>query len=66
VPRCGKGALAGLSDGVSASALGPRLEAHIAVPGGVYRLSRRQIAEIVSMSSAARSVSARSTPGSCA
>jgi transposase len=46
-PVCGKGALAGLPDGVSASALGPRLEAHIAVLAGVYRLSRRQIADIV-------------------
>ena len=46
-PVCGKGALAELPDGVSASALGPRLEAHIAVFAGVYRLSRRQIADIV-------------------
>jgi len=46
-PVCGKGALAELPDGVSASALGPRLEAHIAVLAGVYRLSRRQIADIV-------------------
>jgi len=46
-PVCGKGALAGLPEGVSASALGPRLEAHIAVLAGVYRLSRRQIADIV-------------------
>ena len=46
-PGCGKGVLAGLPDGVSGSALGPRLEAHIAVLAGVYRLSRRQIADIV-------------------
>jgi hypothetical protein len=46
-PVCGKGALAALPDGVSASALGPRLEAHIAVLAGVYRLSRRQIGDIV-------------------
>ena len=46
-PGCGKGTLAGLPDGASASALGPRLEAHIAVLAGAYRLSRRQIAEIV-------------------
>ncbi|MCA1678075.1 MAG: transposase [Actinobacteria bacterium] len=46
-PVCGKGVLAALPDGVSASALGPRLEAHIAVLAGVYRLSRRQIADIV-------------------
>jgi len=39
--------LADLPDGVSGSALGPRLEAHIAVLAGVYRLSRRQIADIV-------------------
>ena len=46
-PCCGTGALAALPDGVSASALGPRLEAHIAVLAGVYRLSRRQIVDIV-------------------
>ena len=46
-PRCGKGTLAGLPDGVSGSAFGPRMEAHIAVLAGVYRLSRRQVADIV-------------------
>ena len=46
-PRCGKGTLAGLPDGVSGSAFGPRLEAHIAVLAGVYRLSRRQVADVV-------------------
>jgi transposase len=46
-PRCGKGTLAGLPDGVSGSALGPRMEAHIAVLAGVYRLSRRQVADVV-------------------
>lgn len=46
-PGCGKGVLAELPDGVSHSALGPRLEAHIAVLAGVYRLSRRQIADVV-------------------
>jgi transposase len=44
---CGKGTLARLPDGVSGSAFGPRLEAHIAVLAGVYRLSRRQVADIV-------------------
>jgi transposase len=34
-------------DGVPASAVGPRLEAHIAVMAGVYRLSRRQIVELL-------------------
>jgi transposase len=46
-PRCGKATLAGLPDGVSPSALGPRMEAHIAALAGVYRLSRRQIVELV-------------------
>jgi transposase len=46
-PCCRKGTLAGLPDGVSASAFGPRLEAHIAVLAGVYRLPRRQVADIV-------------------
>jgi transposase len=46
-PGCGKGQLAGLPDGVTASMLGPRMEAHIAVLAGVYRLSRRQIADVM-------------------
>ncbi len=46
-PCCGKGALASLPDGVTGSALGPRMEAHIAVLAGVYRLSRRQVADVV-------------------
>lgn len=46
-PGCGRGQLAGLPDGVTASALGPRMEAHIAALAGVYRLSRRQIADIM-------------------
>jgi len=41
-PGCGRGVLP-VADGISASAFGPRLEAHIAVLAGVYRLSRRQI-----------------------
>jgi len=44
---CGKATLAGLSAGVSASAFGPRLEAHIATLAGVFRLSRRQVAQAV-------------------
>jgi transposase len=47
-PRCGKARLAELPDGVSGSAFGPRLEAHIATLAGVFRLSRRQVADVVS------------------
>jgi transposase len=47
-PCCGKPRLAGLPDGVTGSAFGPRLEAHIATLAGVFRLSRRQVAEVVS------------------
>jgi transposase len=39
--------LAELPDGVSGSAFGPRLEAHIAVLAGAYRLPRRQVADVV-------------------
>jgi len=39
--------VAGLAEGVSASAFGPRLEAHIAILAGVYRLSRRQVCDVV-------------------
>jgi len=46
-PGCGRAALAELPAGVSGSAFGPRLEAHIAVLAGVYRLSRRQVADVV-------------------
>jgi transposase len=46
-PGCGKTTLAALPVGVSASAFGPRLEAHIATLAGVYRLSRRQTAEVI-------------------
>jgi len=45
-PGCGKTALAEPA-GVSQSAFGPRLEAHIAILAGVYRLSRRQVADVV-------------------
>ena len=45
-PECGTAVLAE-GDGVSASAFGPRLEAHVAVMAGVYRLSRRQIVEML-------------------
>ncbi len=47
-PCCGRPRLAELPEGVSGSAFGPRIEAHIAVLAGVYRLSRRQVAEVVS------------------
>jgi len=46
-PGCGKAQLADLPAGVSGSAFGPRLEAHIAALAGVYRLSRRQVADVV-------------------
>lgn len=47
-PRCGKANLAELrAAGVSGSAFGPRMEAHIALLAGVYRLSRSQVAEVV-------------------
>lgn len=46
-PGCGKKTLAGLPAGVSSSAFGPRLEAHIATLAGVYRLSRRQVAQVI-------------------
>ena len=46
-PGCGKAALAELPAGVSVSAFGPRLEAHVATLAGVYRLSRRQVADVV-------------------
>lgn len=46
-PNCGEAELAQLPEGMSPSAFGPRLEAHIATLAGVYRLSRRQTAEIV-------------------
>jgi len=45
-PACGTAVLAE-GDGISGSAFGPRLEAQIAVMAGVYRLSRRQIVELV-------------------
>ena len=46
-PGCGCGQLASLPDGVTASMLGPRMEAHIALLAGVYRLSRRQVTDVV-------------------
>jgi len=46
-PGCGKGTLAELPAGVSGSAFGPRLEAHIGLLAGVYRLSRRQVCDVV-------------------
>ena len=45
-PECGTAVLAD-SEGISGSAFGPRLEAHVAVMAGVYRLSRRQIVELL-------------------
>jgi transposase len=46
-PGCGKPVLAELPAGVSQSAFGPRLHAHVAVLSGVCRLSREKIAELV-------------------
>lgn len=46
-PCCGKLQLAGLPAGVSGSAFGPKLEAHIATLAGVFRLSRRQVVEVI-------------------
>ncbi len=46
-PGCGKPTPAGLPAGVTLSAFGPRLQAHIATLAGVYRLSRRQVAQVV-------------------
>jgi len=46
-PCCGKPRLADLPAGVSWSAFAARLEAHIATLAGVYRLSRRQVRDVV-------------------
>jgi transposase len=46
-PCCGKPRLGELPAGVSWSAFAPRLQAHIGVLAGVYRLSRRQVREVV-------------------
>ena len=46
-PDCGKPALAQLPAGVSGSAFGPRLHAHVAVLAGVCRLSREKIVELL-------------------
>jgi transposase len=46
-PRCRKPRLAELPAGVSWSPLAPRLQAHIGVLAGVYRLSRRQVRDLV-------------------
>jgi transposase len=46
-PACGRARLAELPAGVTPSAFGPRLEAHIATLAGAYRLSRRQVRDVV-------------------
>ncbi len=46
-PGCGAARLAELPAGVTATAFGPRLEAHIATLAGVFRLSRRQVRRVV-------------------
>lgn len=46
-PACGRARLAELPSGVTPSAFGPRLEAHIATLAGVFRLSRRQVRRVV-------------------
>jgi len=47
-PCCGKPRLGELPVGVSWSSFAPRLQAHIGVLAGVYRLSRRQVRDVVS------------------
>jgi transposase len=42
-PRCGTATRAGLPAGVPRGAFGPRLQAAIALLGGAYRLSKRQV-----------------------
>jgi len=46
-PGCGRAVLAQLGAGVSGSAFGPRLLAHVAVLAGVHRLSREKIVELI-------------------
>ena len=46
-PCCGRPRLADLPAGVSWSPFAPRLEAHIATLAGVYRLSRRQVRDVI-------------------
>jgi transposase len=46
-PGCGRPVLAELPAGVSQSAFGPRLHAHVAVLAGQCRLSREKIAELL-------------------
>jgi transposase len=46
-PCCGKPRLAELPAGASFSAFAPRLEAHIALLAGAFRLSRRQVRQVV-------------------
>ena len=46
-PGCGRAALADLPAGVSVSAFGPRLHAHVAVLAGTHRLSREKISELL-------------------
>jgi transposase len=46
-PCCGGPRLADLPAGASWSAFAPRLEAHIAMLAGVFRLSRRQVRQVV-------------------
>jgi len=46
-PCCGKPRLADLPAGASWSAFASRLEAHIATLAGVFRLSRRQVRQVV-------------------
>jgi transposase len=46
-PCCGRPRLVDLPAGVSWSPFAPRLEAHIATLAGVYRLSRRQVRDVI-------------------
>lgn len=45
-PRCGRASLAGLP-GPALAGFGPRLDAHIAVLAGVFRLSRQNVRRVV-------------------
>lgn len=47
-PNCGRPQLADLPRGISPSAFGPKLAAHIAALAGVFRLSRAQVTGVVS------------------
>src|SRR6185369_11029659 len=45
--QCSHATTAALPDGVPASAFGPRLQAHISLLSGLYRLSKRSVRSIL-------------------